>query len=313
MGKITKIILAGLCLLIALMLSIVLMKGLRGELGFLNWNFSGNFWSRNIVENVDSVYTDSNTKVATIYENISNLDINLISEAFNLETWNKDFAEITIVSSFPKEKQPQMNFTGSTLSIIVPSRNSFGIHVGDNVTIKLPKSMAEKLAKTKVDIVSGKTNISNINSTEAEISSVSGAINLNQCEFVDLDCNAVSGAVKISASKIEELSCETVSGKIEIDGDIEKNFDISTTSGSQTIQTNTLPLLGGDCDSISGFVKISIPENTGFTLDYDSTSGSISNEFTGSTMKKSGESVYKNGSVEFDVETISGKITISKT
>ena len=48
-------------------------------------------------------WKSSNTKVATIYEDISNLDINLISEAFNLETWNKDFAEITIVSSFPKE------------------------------------------------------------------------------------------------------------------------------------------------------------------------------------------------------------------
>ena len=73
-----------------------------------------------------------------------------------------------------------------------------------------------------------------------------------------------------------------------------------------------MPLLGGDCESISGSVKIAIPENTGFSLDYESISGSISNEFTGSTMKKSGENVYKNGSVEFDVETVSGKITITK-
>ena len=27
------------------------MKGLHGELGFLNWSFSGKFWSKNIVEN----------------------------------------------------------------------------------------------------------------------------------------------------------------------------------------------------------------------------------------------------------------------
>ena len=55
MNKTTKIILAVLCLLIALMLSIVLMKGLHGELGFLNWSFGGKIWSKNIVENVDSV------------------------------------------------------------------------------------------------------------------------------------------------------------------------------------------------------------------------------------------------------------------
>ena len=312
MNKTTKIILAVLCLLIALMLSIVLMKGLHGELGFLNWSFGGKFWSKNIVENVDSVYKDSNTKVATIYEDISNLDIDLVNEAFVLETWNNDYTEVTIISSYPQEKQPKINFAGSTLSISVPPRNSFGIHSGDNVTIRLPKTMAENLTKTDVDIVSGKVNISNTKSTDANVSSVSGSININECDFVALDCDSVSGAIKITTSKIEEVSCESVSGKIEIEADIEKNFDISTTSGSQTIQTNTLPLLGGDCESISGSVKIAIPENTGFSLDYESISGSISNEFTGSTMKKSGENVYKNGSVEFDVETVSGKITITK-
>lgn len=312
MNKTTKIILAVLCLLIALMLSIVLMKGLHGELGFLNWSFGGKIWSKNIVENVDSVYKDSNTKVATIYEDISNLDIDLVNEAFVVETWNNDYTEVTIISSYPQEKQPKINFSGSTLSISVPPRNSFGIHSGDNVTIKLPKTMAEKLTKTDVDIVSGKVNISNTKSTDANVSSVSGSININECDFVALDCDSVSGAIKITTSKIEEVSCESISGKIEIEADIEKNFDISTTSGSQTIKTNTLPLLGGDCESISGSVKIAIPENTGFSLDYESISGSISNEFTGSTMKKSGENVYKNGSVEFDVETVSGKITITK-
>ena len=57
-------------------------------------------------------------------------------------------------------------------------------------------------------------------------------------------------------------------------------------------------------DTVSGAVEIILPENDGFTLSYDTVSGSTRNDFA---MKND---QYGNGGIELNINTVSGSLDI---
>ncbi|MPN19450.1 hypothetical protein SDC9_166819 [bioreactor metagenome] len=57
-------------------------------------------------------------------------------------------------------------------------------------------------------------------------------------------------------------------------------------------------------DTVSGSVEIILPENNGFTLSYDTVSGSTNNDFA---MKNN---QYKGGDIAIDVNTVSGSLDL---
>lgn len=314
MDKILKIILATLWILIALILTVFLVRGIQGHVPSFSHGFNiKDLWreSDEVLLHGDSV--GKNVEVVTINEDFSTFDVELINEKFIVEVWDKNYTEITIDSSFDDSKRPKVSVNGTTVEIKTPKRNNVKlINFDDSVSVKLSKSVAANLFNFDVDIVSGSVNISDIQGTKASFSTVSGSIHLDNANLLKLSANSVSGSLKINNCKIEEIAAESVSGSINCVADISKSFELGSVSGSIKLETSTMPVLGGDCESMSGSIKIFLPENDGFKLDYESISGSVSNEFTSSKLKKSGENVYKNGNIEFDVETVSGSISFSK-
>lgn len=313
MNKTTKIIIASLWFAIAFMLTVVLVKGINGTFSFRNFNVDNKGWSYNFTSNVETISTDVNTELSTFSESFSNIDIDLVNEDFILEVWNNNYTEITIESSFDESKRPKINLSDNTLQIKAPNRNNVRVlNSQDKVVVKIPENLGKKLNKVNIDVVSGAILVSSIVSELTSASTVSGRINFDCCDFGELRTNSVSGNSNVTQSSVQEIISESISGQIRISSDISKNFECSAVSGDIIVETNKMPSLGGDCETVSGSVKIYLPENNGFVLDYQSTSGSITNEFTGSKMKKSGENSYKSGGIDFDVETISGSISISK-
>lgn len=313
MKNYSKIIIAVLWFIIAIFLLNVLTMGLNGKLGFNNFLiFKFPFWN-SIESNVETIKNGPETEYAKITENIVNFDISLVNEDFNIEIWDNDYTEVTIVSSFTEDKRPKINMEGETLQIKVPKRNNTKLSYSkDSVTIKIPKKLAEGINEVDVNIVSGNVLISNIVSSVMKIESVSGEINVNESKIDKLNSNSVSGKTIVVDSSINQINSEAISGKIEIMSDISETFDLSTVSGKIIVESNVMPSLGGDSESISGSIEISIPENNGFALDFESTSGTITNEFTNSKFKKSGENLYKDGNIELEIETVSGNISILK-
>jgi len=313
MNKTTKIIIASLWFAIAFMLTVVLVKGINGTFSFRNFNVDNKGWSYNLTSNVETISTGVNTELSTFSESFSNIDIDLVNEDFILEVWNNNYTEITIESSFDESKRPKINLSDNTLQIKAPNRNNVRVlNSQDKVVVKIPENLGKKLNKVNIDVVSGAILVSSIVSELTSASTVSGRISLDGCDFEELRTNSVSGNSNVTQSSVQEIISESISGQIRISSDISKNFECSAVSGDIIVETNKMPSLGGDCETVSGSVKIYLPENNGFVLDYQSTSGSITNEFTGSKMKKSGENSYKSGGIDFDVETISGSISISK-
>ena len=317
MNKTLKIILASLWILIALVLTVFLIKGLDESFdfhlkGFKGWKFSKS-WGYTDGSLVESTSSGPNTEVVNISNNISKLDVELINEKFTLEVWDENYAEITIVSSYPESYRPKVYQNGETVQIKAPNRNNAKLRIiNDYVTVKLPKSFAKNLSLCDVDIVSGSVTVSDIKATKGSFSTVSGSVSISDSDFSKLVCDSVSGSLKTDNCKVEEISGESVSGSIHFVSDVKNNFNLSSVSGSIKIETNTMPSLGGDCEAMSGSVRVYIPENDGFTLNYETVSGSVTNEFTNSKFRKSGENTYKNGNVDFDIQTISGSISVLK-
>ena len=145
-----------------------------------------------------------------------------------------------------------------------------------------------------IDLSSGKIDIPNIEAERIKIETTSGAVFLGEVTaektFVDLS----SGKVRIQELKSEEISIDVMSGDVQIDNKQMPNvIKIDTSSGS---------------------VKLSLPENEGFQIAYDMTSGSLTNEFTGNRLSREGVETYKNveGPV-YEVEVMSGSVKFLKS
>lgn len=314
MDKTIKIILASLWILIALILTVFLVRGIQGNLPSFSRGFNvKDLWEESGETLLEGDSVGNNVEAVSIGEKFSSLDIELINEKLIVEVWEENYTEIIIDSSFDDSKRPKVYVNGDTVEIKTPKRNNAKLrNFNDSVIVKISKSVAENLFDLDVDIVSGSINISDIQGTKASLSTVSGSIHLDNSNLLKLSADSVSGSLKTNNCKIEEISAESVSGSINFVADVSKSFELGSVSGSIRLETNTMPILGGDCESMSGSIKIFLPENDGFKLDYESISGSVSNEFTSSKLKKSGENVYKNGNIEFDVESVSGSISFSK-
>lgn len=135
-----------------------------------------------------------------------------------------------------------------------------------------------------------------------ESSSVSGDVVLRRVTARRVDAGSVSGGIKL-----EEVQCDRVSAK--------------TTSGSVWF-TGALAQNGRyELGSFSGDVRLALAANSGFEIDANSFSGTITTELAitkrGSQTSRGGRTTslngtYGDGSAILDLTTFSGSIVISK-
>lgn len=174
---------------------------------------------------------------------------------------------------------------------------------------------------------SGNLNLGSITG-DTSVSSTSGDITLGQVEG-DLSLSSTSGCIRLEAGH-GSLQADTTSGDItlkRLDGD----FQIDTSSGEISILEGTgygqaeaisgdihisLTPLSGDLSvsTTSGEVILGFPENSSFTLDFDSTSGECSTFFDNDlSFNKSGSQVkgqYGDGTYQVTVSTTSGDLRV---
>ena len=140
----------------------------------------------------------------------------------------------------------------------------------------------------------------NLELFDLELVSTSGTVSGVNAQKVDID--SVSGNLTISAITSDEVDIDAVSGSITIDTITAKKIDIDTTSGAVAINN----IVGSvDLDTVSGTIDIYIADGTGFEFEkIECISGSIENEF--GTLKQ-GDAIVK-----YNIDTVSGNITIHK-
>ena len=176
------------------------------------------------------------------------------------------------------------------------------------LTMEVPASLMAQLEKLEVDSVSANVDISGVYGANTDLSSVSGEIRCADVATQDLELSTTSGSVVCENCTSDKLEIDNVSGSIRAEGEFTR-VRADTVSGeirlalanmSESIVTN----------SVSGDVKLALPEGAGFTAKLDTVSGSISCAFPGTL--GSDLVVVGDGKAEYRFSTVSGNLNIEK-
>ena len=150
-----------------------------------------------------------------------------------------------------------------------------GDDINKKLQVKVPEELAKSLESLRIDTVS------------SDITADGFAIN---SMYVDI----TSGNTRLSDMKVKRFEIDMISGDLEaVFAECPKVLEVDSTSGDSTVY---------------------LPEDSGFTLEFDGTSGEFITEF--SALKNSDDDyVVGNGKNSFSVDTTGGdfKVKIGKT
>ena len=125
--------------------------------------------------------------------------------------------------------------------------------------------------------------------------------------YETLDFDSTSGDLTVTDAAVGELSADTTSGSLTLDGAFE-TIDFDTTSGALHLTASALPR-DISCDTVSGGVTLTLPENGGFSATLDSVSGDLTVDgFAGSLHRD--EFVYGQGGPAYEFDSVSGDVHI---
>ena len=141
------------------------------------------------------------------------------------------------------------------------------------------------------------------------LSSTSGNVDAAGSFAKEAEIGSLSGNMGIQGSG-GALTAHTTSGSVELAGEFE-SVDFQSTSGNLQAE---LGMPTNDCrfQTTSGGLGLTLPQNSGFTLRYSTTSGQVSNAFTGHSGKGKGTDTYGAGGPLLEISTTSGSVSISE-
>lgn len=233
-------------------------------------------------------------------QNIDKIDVDTVSTDIRFIPEDRDDIKVhfhgTIASS-NKATSPYMTaeMVNKTLKIKINHKNS--ISIGFNsynlyLDIYIPKDYSKSIiAKT-----------------------TSGDIALENLDIEDLYLKSTSGDIKSEYLYAKKGTFKSTSGGIKIENH-KGEIDAKTTSGDIYINTDSTP---EDIysHSVSGDIKIQLPNNSEFYLESKTTSGEIICEFPieikGMNGDKAIDGIVGNGESKIAVSTVSGDVKISK-
>lgn len=136
----------------------------------------------------------------------------------------------------------------------------------------------------------------------------SGGYEISDIKAVDINIDSTSGRIDMNNIVSDSLDVDITSGKFFFNGGA-KNIDFSMTSGSGEISTSLVPERL-DVNTTSGNAKVYIPDNNGFSVYLNKTSGKFNSDFPYTSNNK--DFVYKNGGPKYNVEITSGSVNLLK-
>lgn len=177
------------------------------------------------------------------------------------------------------------------------------------LVLELPASLAGTLGELEIDSVSASIQLDKACALSTELETVSGEMRLTGLNCRELSAATTSGDIHILESTANELDVETVSGKTDVQGAFGK-LDGSSVSGELTLALTSVPR-EIETESVSGNVRVTLPQNAEFTAILETVSGDLTSEFAGVMSKDrlvcgSGTNRYEFNSVSGDVRLLAG-------
>lgn len=246
----------------------------------------------------DYEYSETSTVVQDIeygYSEIDSIEIDWTAGNVNILRSDTDKVRVVEKSHYVFKDEDKTRIGVSSGRLIIEDNNSwisiFGLFSNkkNDLTVYLPSKEYDKL---DVYMTSGSLEINDVAAHEGEIEITSGKVITGNVEF-------------------DEVSYGMTSGNMDINGSF-NNVNIGVTSGT-FLMNNFLAPKSMEVEVTSGKVSVNIPDNNGFTIVYDRSSGSINSDFiAGAISGKEGEAKYGDGSAEYEVSVTSGNVSIDK-
>ncbi len=276
---------------------------------------------------------------------LEKLDINWPTGRVSIAPWDGDSIDIVEYSKkalAPEHSCVLFSKDSKKLTILEYPQNSPGgifsngwnavTRPSKRLEVLVPRKQCQNIEKLRVQCISGTVQVSELSGESFSLSAVSGTVLLRSISAETLDAGTVSGTLTLEDCSAEKLNAHsvsgtnlckgfsaekaeltTVSGSLNAHGNAEK-FKISTVSGSASLMVDQCPEKA-HISSVSGSLKIRLPENAGFTANYGSTSGDFKTDFPAQITadgkrKKSGRATFGSGECKIDLHTTSGSMRV---
>src|SRR5699024_5346634 len=122
----------------------------------------------------------------------------------------------------------------------------------------------------------------------------------------DLSAGTTSGNINGEDITVNGADLDTTSGDIILNGSLDM-VEANTVSGKIDLTLLSCPSTL-EADTTSGNVLLFLPENSGFTLAFDTTSGSLRTDY--GTVTLDNKLQVGDGTGEFEVDTVSGDLIL---
>ena len=141
-----------------------------------------------------------------------------------------------------------------------------------------------------------------------EIDAAASEVDIHDLIITELDFDCASGTLLLDNCNIKELDIDTASGDVEFTGHLEElSFDAASAKFyGEFLHTPDHLVL----NTLSGNLEIILPEDSGFTLDLDTMSGSLDSDFTYG--KHEDTYICGDGTCSITVSAMSGDVQILK-
>lgn len=259
----------------------------------------------------ENEYSVGNTdSISTL---IKNIEIDWVSGDVNIIPYSGETVKLeeTSVNDIEEEYELRWRVKEDTL-YIKPCKSAGMWDLAKKIPTKtlyvyLPEILTVNMNQIEIDVASAGISATGITASEIDVATASGDIWFEKCTVANLDVENVSGYTNFTEVNVEKIDAETVSGNIEIMGKA-KEINADSVSGAVCYSSSDTALERAEISTVSGEIKLQIPENNGFILSLDSVSGKITSDFP---LTISGDDrIYGNGMCNYDFETVSGNVTV---
>ena len=198
----------------------------------------------------------------------------------------------------------------SVLDVHVPHAAALQVHV-----VSAPVDVTGVDGRSLgVNTVSGRVHLA-ARAGAVKVDSVSGEVNL-EGSADGLDVQTVSGDVQ-AATLNGNLTAQTVSGDLLLRGHALNRVNLGTVSGTLQLDAALAPAASWKIDSMSGDVRLTLPENTSAQIKADTFSGDLRSDFGTPKEPEHGPGSSLDvrlgaGAGKINIETFSGDLRVRK-
>ncbi len=246
---------------------------------------------------------------ASLTAPVKELDISWISGDVIIEyhEGNDVILEEDATGTLDKAEKMHYLLDGTTLYIKYLESGIFRtVSVVKKLTVKLPADTM--LSDLTVETVSADLEMRGTQIRELDVETVSGNVDILEANISEsVQISGVSGKISGTFSA-RELSLESVSGNISVSLSDIREISVENVSGNIMISSDCAPE-EMDIETVSGDVTLLLPKESEFSLKFNSASGELESDFA--MTKKGKEYICGNGGNEYDMNTVSGNVTIS--